>query len=211
MWPNPTRLARFGPVLGLHRTSLVRSIVVLCLCAATAAGVLLHELPEGEAEAEGHASRPQEVESVALEGRDLPVAELRSVLTTRTGDQLSDEKLVADRAALETALVARGYLDAKVDAAQVMFDASGGAFVTFAAAPGPVFHVRDVRVIGAAERDTGIVTIARGDVVRTDRLEQARDALATRLFSRGAKTARVAVRLEHDALTSEVDVVLDAN
>ena len=74
----------------------MRSIVVLCLCAAVAAGVLVYELPEGEAEAEGHASRPQEVESVALEGRDLPVAALRSVLTTRTGDQLSAEKLAAD-------------------------------------------------------------------------------------------------------------------
>jgi outer membrane protein assembly factor BamA len=189
----------------------MRSIVVLCLCAAVAAGVLVYELPEGEAEAEGHASRPQEVESVALEGRDLPVAALRSVLTTRTGDQLSAEKLAADRTALETALVARGYLDAKVAVAQVMFDSSGGAFVTFAATPGPVFHVRDVRVVGAAERDTGIVTIARGEVVRADRLEQARDALATRLLARGAKPATVAVKLEHDALTSDVDVVLDAN
>jgi outer membrane protein assembly factor BamA len=188
----------------------MRSIVVLCLCAAVAAGVLVHELPEGEAEAEGHASRPQEVESVALDGRDLPVAALRSVLTTRTGDQLSAEKLAADRTALETALVARGYLDAKVAVAQVMFDSSGGAFVTFAATPGPVFHVRDVRVIGAAERDTGIVTIARGEVVRADRLEQARDALATRLVARG-KPATVAVKLEHDAVTSDVDVVLDAN
>jgi outer membrane protein assembly factor BamA len=188
----------------------MRSIVVLCLCAAVAAGVLVHELPEGEADAEGHASRPQEVESVALDGHDLPVAELRSLLTTRTGDQLSAEKLVADRSALETALVARGYLDAKVATAQVMFDSSGGAFVTFAATPGPVFHVRDVRIVGAAERDTGVVTIARGEVVRADRLEQARDALATRLLARGAKPATVAVKLEHAARTSDVDVVLDA-
>lgn len=189
----------------------MRSVIVLCLCAAIGAGVLVHELPEGQAKAEGHASRPQEVESVAFDGHDLPVAELRSVLTTRTGDQLDAEKLVADRSALETALVARGYLDAKVTAAQVMFDSSGGAFVTFAATPGPVFHVRDVRIVGAAERDTGIVTIARGDVVRADRLAQARDALATRLVARGAKPATVTVKLEHDALTSDVDVVLDAN
>jgi len=65
-------------------------------------------------------------------------------------------------------------------------------------------------VVGAAERDTGIVTIARGEVVRADRLEQARAALATRLLARG-KPATVALDLEHDALTSSVDVVLRAD
>ena len=188
----------------------MRSIVVLCLVTAVAGGVLVYELPEGEAEAEGHISRPQEVESVALDGKDLPVAALRQVLSTRTGDQLDPDKLAADHDALVTALVARGYLEARVAKAQVMFDAAGGAFITFDMTTGPLFHVRDVRVIGAAERDTGIVTIARGEVVRADRLEQARAALATRLLARG-KPATVALDLEHDALTSSVDVVLRAD
>ncbi|HET9990973.1 MAG TPA: POTRA domain-containing protein [Kofleriaceae bacterium] len=183
---------------------------MLCVCAAAAAAVLMHELPEGEADAEGHATRPQEVQSVAFDGHDLPVAELRSVLATRTGDQLDADKLAADRARLQTTLVARGFLDARVDPAQVMFDASGGAFVTYAIMPGAEFHVRGVRVVGAAERDTGIVTLAKGAVASADRVERARDALATRLRVRG-KAAAVAVTLAPDTETASVDVVLSAN
>ncbi len=188
----------------------MRSIVVLCLCAAAAAGILVHELPEGEAVAEPHVTRPQEIQSVALDGHDLPVVELRAVLQTRTGDLLDARKLAADRGALVAALVARGYLDATVRPAQVSFDASGGAFVTFAVAPGALFHIGDVRIVGAAENDTGIVTLAHGEVVRAQRIEQARDALATRLFARG-KPSKVVVRLEPDEQTSSVDIVLAAN
>ena len=188
----------------------MRSIVVLCVCAAIAAAVLVHELPEGQAAAEGNASRPQEIQSVAFDGSDLPVAALRSVLTTRTGDLLDGDKLAADRASLQKTLVARGYLDARVAPAQVLFDESGGAFVTFAVAPGAMFHVRDVHVVGAAERDTGIVTLAKGAVASADRVERARDALATRLRVRG-KAAAVAVTLAPDTETASVDVVLAAN
>jgi outer membrane protein assembly factor BamA len=188
----------------------VRSIVVLCVCVAAVAAVGIHELPEGQADAEGHATRPQEVQSVSLDGHDLPVAALRSVLATRTGDLLDASKLSSDRNGLEAALVARGFLDARVDPAQVMFDVSGGAFVTFAITPGSMFHVRDVQVVGAAERDTGIVTLAKGAVASADRVERARDALATRLRVRG-KAAAVAVTLAPDAETASVDVVLSAN
>jgi len=188
----------------------VRSIVVLCLCAAVAAAVLVHELPEGEAQAEGHASRPQEIQSVAFDGSDLPIAALRSVLASRMGDLLDRDKLATDRAALQAMLVARGYLAARVESAQVLFDRSGGAFITFAVAPGAMFHVRDVHVVGAAERDTGIVTLAKGAVASADRVERARDALATRLRVRG-KASGVAVTLAPDTDTASVDVVLSAN
>jgi outer membrane protein assembly factor BamA len=188
----------------------VRSIVVLCVCVAAAAGVVFHELPEGEAVAEPHASRPQEVQSVSLDGHDLPVTALRSVLATHTGDLLDSTKLATDRAALEAALIARGFLAARVQAAQVMFDSGGGAYVTYQITPGAMFHVRDVRVVGAPERDTGIVTIARGEIVNTERIEQARDALATRLAARG-RAASVAIKLESDVLTRSVDVVLVTN
>jgi len=188
----------------------VRSIVVLCLCAAVAAAVLVHELPEGEAQAEGHVSRPQEIQSVAFDGPDLPVAALRSVLASRTGDLLDRDKLATDRASLQATLVARGYLGARVESAQVLFDESGGAFITFAVTPGAMFHVRDVHVVGAAERDTGIVTLAKGAVASADRVERARDALATRLRVRG-KASAVAVTLAPDTDTASVDVVLSAN
>ncbi|CAN5190555.1 hypothetical protein BH11MYX1_BH11MYX1_32560 [soil metagenome] len=184
-------------------------LLALTLCAAAAAVVVVRELPESRADAEPHTSRPQEVQSVALEGRDLPVTALRSVLVTHSGDTLDTVKLTTDREALQVALVSSGYLGAKVQAAQVLFDAAGGAYVTFAVTPGSLFHVGAVTVTGAQASEIGIMTIGRGDVVRADRLEQARDALTTRLASRG-KPEHVAVRLVPDALTATADVVLVA-
>jgi len=183
---------------------------LLGVCAAAAAVVVVRELPEGLADADPHTSRPQEVQSVALEGHDLPVAALRSVLVTHTGDLLDSAKLTTDRTALEAELVASGYLGAKVQAAQVLFDAAGGAYVTFALTPGSLFHVREVTVTGAQASETGIMTIGHGDIVRSDRLEQARDALTTRLASRG-KPEHVSVRLVSDPRTSTADVVLVAS
>lgn len=187
----------------------MRKLLVFGVCAAAAA-VVVCELPEGQADADPHTSRPQEIQSVALEGRDLPVAALRSVLVTHTGDPLDSTKLTTDRIALEAALVSSGYLGAKVEAAQVLLDASGGAYVTFALTPGSLFHVREVKVTGAHASETGIMTIGRGDVVRSDRLEQARAALTTRLASRG-KPETVSVRLVSDPLTSTADIVLVAS
>jgi len=197
------------PVLALHRRSGVRSIVVLTLCVAVLAVVFVRQLPENEADARSHASRPQEIESVALDGYALPIAELRAALSTRAGDLLDTAKLQADRTELREALVRRGYLSARVDPAQVLFDADGGAFVTFAITQGPLFHVRNVEVVGATERDAGVVTIAKGEVVRTDRLENARDAMAERLVSRG-KRSSVDVKLAPDEAAAAVDIVLAA-
>ena len=213
LWPrpgatDPGHLRGIGPVLALQRRSEVRSLVIFIPVVAITASLLIRAQLEHEAGAEpAHATHPQEVQSVALDGRGLPVAELRATLATHAGDQLDMAKLGVDRAALETALVDRGYLSAKVQPAQVMFDAWGGAFVTFAITEGPLFHVRSVEVVGATERDAGIVTIARGEVVRTDRLARAADAMTERLVSRG-KQAAVAVKLAPDEAAAAVDVVL---
>jgi outer membrane protein assembly factor BamA len=200
----------------LHRTDLVRHLAVLAVCAAAAAFVLVRELPEHEADATVvHASRPQEVQSVALDGsRGLPVAELRATLATHAGDQLDAQKLDFDRSSLQTALVNRGYLSAKVAPASVMFDSSGGAFVSFAIERGPLFHVRNIEVVGTTEQNAGVVTIKKGEVVRSDKLERARATLAERLVARTKLTtqkpvaANVAVKLEPDEAAAAVDVVL---
>ena len=55
-------------------------------------------------------ARPQEIKSVALNGRNLPLAALRDVLETRAGDLIDLDRLARDRAALETVLLARGFL-----------------------------------------------------------------------------------------------------
>ncbi|MFT3696126.1 MAG: POTRA domain-containing protein [Kofleriaceae bacterium] len=187
----------------------MRSMILAGLAVGGVAGVLAYELPERSAEAEGHASRPGEVQSVAFDGKGLPVTELRSVLTTHAGEMIGKDALAADRAALANALTARGYLDASVQPAQVTYDATGGVFVTFAITTGALYHVHDVRVEGATAQDTGIVTIARGDVVRAARIAEVRDAIATRLSSRG-KPGSVAVDLEH-VTSSDVDVVVRVN
>lgn len=188
----------------------MRSIAVLTMLALASAFFVVRELPENEADAEtSHATRPQEIQSVGLDGRNLPTSALREVLSTRAGDLLDATRLDHDRVALETTMTARGYLAAKVAAAAVEFDSSGGAFVTFAIVPGPLFHVRSVELVGAADRDAGVVTIAQGQIVMADRLEHARDALAERLLARG-KQGSVTVELKPDLATATVDVILAA-
>jgi outer membrane protein assembly factor BamA len=177
---------------------------------AILAYVVVRELPESAADAETRASRPQEIQSVAIDGYGLPMADLRAALASHAGDQLDSSKLETDRTALETALVARGYLSAKVSAPHVMFDSNGGAFITFAITQGPLFHIRSIAVTGATARDAGIVTIAKGEVVRSDRLERARDAMSERLFARGKAASAVSVNLAPDEAAATVDVVLAA-
>lgn len=185
----------------------MRSLVIVLGIVAISAWVLIGRLP---AEAEPSVSaRAQEVQSVALEGRGLPMA-LRTVLATHAGDQLDAGKLDHDRAALEAALVARGYLAARVEPAQVSFDAGGGAFVTFAIARGSEFHVRKVSVTGTTERDAGTVTLAGGEVAMADRIARVRDALAERLAARGGKPGAVAMRVVPDDAAAAVDVELVA-
>ena len=186
----------------------MRSLLVLTILAGVAAVGVVHSLPEGEAAADvGRMVRPTEVESVALDGRELPMPALRAVLTTKVGDVLDRNKLDHDRAALQDVLVARGFLDAKVEAAHIDFDVTGGVFVTFQVAQGPVFHVRSVQLTGAGERDAGIVTLAAGEVAQPDHIAQARDALAERLAARG-KRRSVSVNVTPDHASATVDVQL---
>ncbi len=190
----------------------MRSLLVLTVLAGAAAYGVVRSLPEGEAVADvGHVTRAQEVESVALEGRGLPMPALRAVLATKTGDIVDRAKLDHDRDALEATLVARGYLDAKVEPAQVDLDANGGVLVTFAIAQGPLFHVRSVSLTGAGERDAGIVTIAEGEVALPAHVSEARDALAERLAARGKRRPVTAqVTTDHASATVDVQLVVGA-
>jgi outer membrane protein assembly factor BamA len=190
----------------------VRSLVLLTVFVVGSAVGLVHYLmPEAEAEATERAVRPQEVQSVAIDGpRNLPLAAMRAELATHAGDLLDATKLDHDRSALERSLVARGYLDAKAQPAQVSFDSGGGAYVTFSIAHGPLFHVRAITVTGATPRDAGVVTLAVGETVVGDRIERAREALADRLAARG-KPGTVAVALHVDEAAAAVDVELSAH
>ena len=187
----------------------VRPFLVATALVAASAWGLLRQLPEGEAQASPHASRPREIESVSFDGDRLPVAALRDVLATHAGDLVDAAKLEHDRSALEAALAGRGYLRAKVSPAQVTFDEDGGAFVTFAIDQGNEFHVRSVNVAGAPAKDAGVVTITAGEVASPRHIEEERQALATRLAARG-KQATVTVQIATDDAASAVDVTLVA-
>jgi outer membrane protein assembly factor BamA len=137
------------------------------------------------------------------------VAVLRSVLTTQPGELVDDAKLGRDRDALAAALAARGYFAARVEAPRVVVG-DAGAFVTFAIDLGAQFRVRTVTVAGAAQRDTGVITLAAGEIFAAERVARAREALADRLAARGKQSA-VEARVMPDLAAGVVDVELVAS
>lgn len=149
----------------------------------------------------------QQIQSVSIDGRALPLAALRSVLSTQPGATLDAARLESDRVALKAELAARGHLAAHVDPAAVTYGSSGGAFVTFQVSKGPVFKLRSVTVTGASERDAGVVTLSAGDDAIADRIERARLQLADSLSSRG-KPSQVTVTTRADLAAGVVDVEL---
>ncbi len=187
----------------------MRSLVLLTLVAVATTYGIVRTLPENEADAETTPGKPGEVGSVALDGQSLPSSALREVLATHAGEPLDDAKLDRDRAALEQVLVGRGYLDANVKPAHVVFDGYGAAFVTFPIVKGPLFHINAVTVTGAAERDSGMLTLGKGAPATKDKIELVRAALAERLAARG-KHVTVEATIAADQAAHTVDVELSA-
>ncbi|HEV7556851.1 MAG TPA: POTRA domain-containing protein [Kofleriaceae bacterium] len=181
-------------------------MLALVVVAAIAAWAIVRHAPEGSAEAETAPLRAQEIQSISLDGRGLPMAVLRDVLTAHAGDLLDAQRLDHDRTALQAALEARGYLAARVQPATVTFAPTGGAYVTFSIDQGSPFHLRNVTLTGASERDV-VVTIASGDLAVAERIERARQAVADSLPLRASK-ATVTVKLHTEVAASAVDVEL---
>jgi len=186
----------------------MRSLLVFAALAALCGWVGVRFLPTTEASAaRPSAVRAQEIQSVAIDGgRGLPLAALRARLQTRPGLMIDATALALDRGAIEGELMERGRLAAKVEPATVTFDRDGGAFVTFTVAQGPMFKLRSVRVDGATDKDTGVVTLGVGDEASADRIERARQALGENLARRG-KPSAVAVSVTPDLASGVVDVV----
>jgi outer membrane protein assembly factor BamA len=176
----------------------------------TTTAFAVHEvMPEGEATAREALAHAQEVQSISIDGRHLPMLALRETLATHVGDKLDGARLESDRHGLEAALVASGYLAARVDAPIVTFGDGGAAFVTFPVVQGDMFHLRSVSVSGTSPRDAGVLTIGKGDEAIADRIERARQGVAERLSTRGKHT--VTVRQAVDTATATVDVELIAH
>ena len=180
---------------------------------AMAAAALYLAIQHFSVEAEADPARPghaQEVRSIAFDGRSLPTATLRALLSTHVGEHVDRAKLARDRVVLEDALVARGFYAAHVGEAQVVFDAAGAAVVPFPIMQGPQFRVRSVTVTGATAEDTGIVTLREGEVIRAERVDQVRTALAERIAVRAGKQADVVATVRPDLAAAVVDVTLAA-
>jgi hemolysin activation/secretion protein len=189
----------------------VRSLLLFLALVVVGAWAVVRHLPESQAGAGASVVgvRPQEIRSVSLDGRGLPLAALRDLLSTRAGDLVDLATLARDRAVLEEALVARGYLAAKVDDARVTFGAGGATFVTFPIETGPMFRIRNVTVSGARAQDAGVVTLGAGETADAARITQARQALEARLGVRSQRSL-VLARLVPDVATGLVDVELSA-
>ena len=187
----------------------MRALILLSILTVCAGWAVVHELPDEEVVAVPTVA-PQQVLSIALDGKDLPFASLRASLSTRVGEQLDDHRLVRDRAALEAALIARGYADANVSAPTIAFAKSGGAFVTFDIAQGPLYRIGNVKITGVADRDrdsTGVLTLGTGDDANPLRIEGARLELADNLARHGRPLA-VEARQSVDRATASVDIEL---
>jgi outer membrane protein assembly factor BamA len=186
----------------------VRSLLLLLGLAIIGAVVVVRQLPEGQAQAEAiTVARPQEIQSVSLDGRNLPLAALREVLSTKPGSLIDLDALARDRSMLEETLVARGYLAAHVADAHVTFGAGGATYVTFAIEQGPMFHIRNVTISGASADDAGVVTLGTGEPADASRLTLARQALQARLAVRSAHSF-VVTKLAPDLAAGVVDVEL---
>lgn len=185
----------------------VRSLLLLLALAAAGTWGVIRHLPESRAQAEAIGSAgPQQIQGVALDGRDLPLAALREQLVTTPGSLIDLSRLTRDRAVLEEVLVERGYLAAKVDDARVTYSPAG-VYVTFPVAQGPMFRIRDVKITGASAAAAGVVTLASGETADTARITQARQALEARLGVRTRKSL-VLVKMVPELAAGMVDVEL---
>jgi hemolysin activation/secretion protein len=181
--------------------------------ALTLAGgwVAIRHLPDdAQAEPVAVGVRPQEVLSVSLDGRELPVAALRDVLETRAGTLIDLATVQRDRAALTKVLSDRGYLAARVDQPRVTFGAGGAVYVTFSITQGPLFKIRNISVSGASASEAGVVTLAGGEVADADRIALTRRAVEARLKVRG-KQGAVQASLALDTAAGLVDLQLTAH
>jgi outer membrane protein assembly factor BamA len=184
----------------------MRTLVVVSALAAVGTLAAFRYLPEEAQAAPPPSLDVRQVQGIALDGgRDLPSSALRGVVSTRVGDQLDEQRLERDRAAIEADLEARGFLAAKVAPASVTFGPHGGAYVVFDVEAGPMFHLRSVTVTGPGQREAGVVRLAAGDEASRDRIARARQSLADALARRGKQ---VELRVTTDEAAAAIDLEL---
>jgi outer membrane protein assembly factor BamA len=190
----------------------VRVLLPLIAVVALGGWVGIRQLPDGERVAATSSTvRRQEIASIALDGKGLPLASLRDVLTSRAGDLIDLGALARDRSALSDVLVARGYLRARVGDPRVTFGADGAAYVTFPIDQGAQYRIGRVTVAGASADAAGVLSISEGDLADGTHIALARHALEERLRVRaGAASVTVDATLSIDDARRIADVQLVA-
>lgn len=201
--PGRLELARPGPPVALMGG--VKSLLVFVSVAAVGAYVAFQQLPSGEARATPASPHEGMVVSITLDGQNLPLAALRTVLSSHPGDQLDKEVLEKDRAAMSEALVARGFLAATVKPAVITWS-DDAAYISYDITQGPMFRIGQVLVTGATDKDA-VITISSGDDAIASRIESARQTLADNLARRG-KRHDVAIASSLDRAHGVVDITL---
>lgn len=155
---------------------------------------------------------PDTIVTVRITGDNLPVAALERALTTRKGRRLADDDLAHDRAAILATLEARGHLGAAVTGVRVTW--ASGAHVVFDVTSGGVYHVDEVKVVGAppavARELARVPTLLRGQRWHPERAADNVSLLREWMARRGV-SAEVTARRTVDHVTNTVDVVFEVS
>jgi len=184
----------------------VKSLLVFVSVAAIGAYVAFQQLPSGEARATPASLHEGTIASITLDGQNLPLAALRGALISHPGDPLDQSALAHDRAAMSEALIARGFLAARVTPAVITW-ADDAAYISYDVAQGPMFRIGKVTVTGATAKDA-VITISTGDDAIASRIESARQTLADNLGRHG-NHQEVAVVSTVDRANGVVDIAIE--
>ncbi|HEY4183086.1 MAG TPA: POTRA domain-containing protein [Kofleriaceae bacterium] len=187
----------------------MKKLLAIASLAVIGGFVAVKALPtDGDALADRVIPRNGAIASISLDGHEdnVPVAALRTDLSTKLGETVDAQKLVTDRQAMLADLVGRGFLSATVSPAQVMFASDGAAYIVFDVSLGQQYRVRSVTVTGATEKDA-VITISSGDDAIASRIESARNILAENLARHG-KPHDVTLTTTVDHAAAVVDVAL---
>jgi outer membrane protein insertion porin family len=167
------------------------------------------------------------ISQIRFEGNvSFSARELKSTIRTRESlpilrrGQIDDEMLSDDVAALLAYYRDRGYLDARVD--RVVTPSADGreAVVTFIIDEGPVYTLRDVRIVFGGESDEkvftveqvrGLMIIKPGDVYSEVRLRRSLTALRDAYGKMGFVNATVNRREQRDLQLPKVDILVVIN
>lgn len=191
---------------------ILAASTLLVVAAIAARGRVLGEVEAAASPAPTVAAPadPEAVVTVRIVGENLPVAALERALTTRKGRRLADDDLAHDRAAILATLEARGHLGAAVTGVRVTW--ASGAHVVFDVTSGGVYHVDEVKVVGApatvARELARVPTLLRGQRWHPDRAAD-NVSLLREWMTRQGVPAEVTARRTVDHVTNTVDVVFE--